>query len=53
MLMKIINKQSIIGIGKFYLRYTEDYSLEDNLSKNTEELLQRRMVFNTVSSLVR
>lgn len=35
------------------MRYTEDYSLEYNLSKNTEELLQRRMVFNTISSLVR
>lgn len=35
------------------MSYTEDYILEDNFSKNAEELLQRSMVFNTVSGLVR
>lgn len=38
---------------KLYLRYTEYYSLEENFSKNAEELLQRSVVFNTVSDLVR
>ena len=52
LLIKIINKQCIIG-KEFYLRQTEDKSLEDNLSDNSEELLQRSMVFSTVLYLVR
>ena len=52
MLIKIINKECIIG-KEFYLRQTEDKSLEDNLSDNSEELLQRSIFFSTVLYLVR
>ena len=46
--MKIINKQSKIGIAEeFYLSQSEGDSPEDSLSDNSEELLQRSMVFST------
>ena len=38
---------------EFYLSQTEDYSPAGNLSDNSEELLQRSMVLDTVSHLVR
>ena len=41
------------NIKEFYLSQTEDYSPEDRVSDNSEELLWRRMVLGTVLYLVR
>ena len=52
--MKIINKQSIIGIKKeVYLSQTEDYSPEASFPDYSEKLLQRSMVFSIVLCVVR
>ena len=48
MSMKIINKKICNRNRKeFYLSHSEDYSLEDSLSDNSEDPLQRSMVFST------
>ena len=41
------NQQSIIGMEEIYLSHIKDYSLEDSIADNSEELLWRDRVFSS------